>query len=88
MIDNLTIAASGAILNSNSVWGALRGIETFSQLVLQQSTDMVRWENALLNPAFLTNTLFCICPQYSIQFNSIQFIDQLRALKGQQENCT
>ena len=24
----------------------------------------------------------------SIQFNSIQFIDQLRALKGQQENCT
>ena len=25
---------------------------------------------------------------YSIQFNSIQFIDQLRALKGQQENCT
>ncbi|XP_078315856.1 beta-hexosaminidase subunit beta-like isoform X5 [Crassostrea virginica] len=37
---NLTIAASGAILNSNSVWGALRGIETFSQLVLQQSTDM------------------------------------------------
>ena len=23
-----------------------------------------------------------------IQFNSIQFIDQLRALKGQQENCT
>ena len=27
-------------------------------------------------------------PVYSIQFNSIQFIDQLRALKGQQENCT
>ena len=24
----------------------------------------------------------------NIQFNSIQFIDQLRALKGQQENCT
>ena len=24
----------------------------------------------------------------SIQFNSIQFIDQSRALKGQQENCT
>ena len=24
----------------------------------------------------------------TIQFNSIQFIDQLRALKGQQENCT
>ena len=25
---------------------------------------------------------------YSIRFNSIQFIYQLRALKGQQENCT
>ena len=25
---------------------------------------------------------------FTIQFNSIQFIDQLRALKGQQENCT
>ena len=24
----------------------------------------------------------------AIQFNSSQFIDQLRALKGQQENCT
>ena len=27
-------------------------------------------------------------PTYIIQFISIQFIDQLRALKGQQENCT
>ncbi|XP_062584535.1 beta-hexosaminidase subunit beta-like isoform X2 [Saccostrea cucullata] len=37
---NLTISAAGATLNSNSVWGALRGIETFSQLVLQQDTNM------------------------------------------------
>ena len=28
------------------------------------------------------------CIYMYIQFNSIQFIDQLRALKGQQENCT
>ena len=31
--------------------------------------------------------MYHICYE-TIQFNSIKFIDQLRALKGQQENCT
>ena len=34
------------------------------------------------------STLKGLCIFNSIQFNSIQFIDQLMALKGQQENCT
>ena len=35
-----------------------------------------------------SHEIFAVYDIYSIQFNSIQFIDQLRALKGQQENCT
>ena len=41
VVDSLNVTAGQSKLSSQSVWGALRGLETFSQLVYQDDDGMV-----------------------------------------------
>jgi hypothetical protein len=41
LIDTLTISNAKAIVEATSVWGLLRGLETFSQLIYINEDDYV-----------------------------------------------
>ena len=42
-VDFLTISSSGAQLSAPAIWGALRGLETFSQLIYYSTDGNVRF---------------------------------------------
>ena len=39
--DNLKVKSNGAALTANEVWGAIRGLETFSQIVYEETPGAV-----------------------------------------------
>ena len=45
--DTLDVSSTGATLSATEVWGALRGLETFSQLVQQAKTGEVSTNRVL-----------------------------------------
>lgn len=46
--DTLSVSSQGASISANEVWGALRGLETFSQLIQQDETGQVSASNSTL----------------------------------------
>ena len=43
IIDTLSVKTGSAELTANAVWGAIRGLETFSQIVFQDATGLVSY---------------------------------------------
>ena len=50
------MSSSGAVLSANEVWGALRGLETFSQLVVRDETGEVSADSIIITPSKFINT--------------------------------
>jgi hypothetical protein len=50
-LDNLTINQKVALVEASSVWGLLRGLETFSQLIYINDQNSVRSPWQMLNEA-------------------------------------
>ena len=47
--DDLTVDASGINLNANTVWGALRGLETFSQIIFTRNSQVINIDHVKHN---------------------------------------
>ena len=50
-IDDLSVSGDSSKLSAKSIWGILRGLETFSQLIYEAADGSVR--NLLLNLSIL-----------------------------------
>lgn len=76
----LIIKSSGAVINSKEVWGALRGMETFSQLVYQGETGQYLIKEAVIKdyPRFKHRGLLLDTSRHYLRKEVI--IDNLEAM--------
>jgi len=51
--DDLTVYASSINLNANTVWGALRGLETFSQIIFKRNDEVIDIDDVKHNISIL-----------------------------------
>merc|ERR1712241_817566 len=76
----LTVAAPETTIKANTVWGALRGLETFSQVVHQNWTGSYRVEENLIEdfPRFHYRGFLIDTSRHFVNIKFIlQFVDAL-----------